>query len=76
MGAAYVGEYALFGGGYSSSQSNKVDAYNNSLTRSTPTALSVARANLAATTVRNYALFGRGDSYNSFIVNIYQVKLI
>ena len=39
---------------------NTVDAYNASLTRSTPTALSVARGDLAATSVGNYALFGGG----------------
>ena len=58
--ATTVGSYALFGGGYTSNFSNVVDAYNTSLTRSTPTALSTARSNLAATTVGSYALFGGG----------------
>ena len=40
-----------------------VDAYATSLTRSTPTALSVARWGLAATSVGNYALFGGGAEY-------------
>ena len=38
-----------------------VDAYDTSLTRSTPTVLSKARHRLAATTVGNYALFGGGS---------------
>ena len=50
----------MFGGGEASSRLSTVDAYNTSLTRSTPTALSVARSYLAATTVGNYALFGGG----------------
>ncbi len=51
----------MFGGGEASSRLSTVDAYNTSLTRSTPTALSVARSYLAATTVGNYALFGGGE---------------
>ena len=61
MGAATVGNYALFGGGYTRSYSNVVDAYDASLTRSTPTPLSTARYQIAAATVGNYALFGGGD---------------
>ena len=37
LAATSVGNYALFGGGYTGSYSNVVDAYNTSLTRSTPT---------------------------------------
>lgn len=59
--ATSVGNYALFGGGYSSNgPSNKVDAYNASLTRSTPTVLDLHRYSLAATSVGGYALFGGG----------------
>lgn len=61
LAATTVGNYALFGGGYSGYYIDTVDAYNTSLTRSTPTALSGARSVLAATTVGNYALFGGGD---------------
>ena len=50
----------MFGGGYP--DSSTVDAYNTSLTRTSPTALSEARRNLAATSVGNYALFGGGDN--------------
>ena len=51
LAAASVGNYALFGGGSSSEvdQSSTVDAYNTSLTRTSPTALSEARSDLAAT---------------------------
>ena len=83
LAATSVGNYALFAGGlqYHTPEYNQtahystVDAYNSSLTRSTPTALSEARSYLAATTVGNYALFGGGwgsssnystvDAYNS-----------
>src|SRR5699024_1857676 len=37
-----------------------VDGYDSTLSHLTPTALSQARENLAATTVGNYALFGGG----------------
>lgn len=70
--------YALFCGGIISGGTtcySTVDAYNSSLTRSTPTELSVARAYLAATEAGNYALLGGGlalgssktvvDAYNS-----------
>ena len=63
--ATSVGNYALFGGGYGSGYSSTVDAYDTSLTRTTPTALSAARQQLAATTVGNYALFGGGSGSGS-----------
>jgi len=66
LAATTIGNYALFGGGYSTSV---VDAYDTSLTRTTPTPLSVARYNLAATTVGNYALFGGGSN----VVDAYYV---
>ena len=37
--ATAVGDYALFGGGHGSGNLSTVDAYNASLTRSTPTEL-------------------------------------
>lgn len=71
--ATSVGNYALFGGGQSGSTSytNKVDAYNTSLTKSTPTTLSDSRGGLSATTVGNYALFagGRASGYPTTIYN-------
>lgn len=62
LAATTVGDYALFGGGYSNGRSSTVDAYSTSLTRTTPTSLSVSRDDLAATTVGNYALFGGGQA--------------
>jgi hypothetical protein len=49
------------------SVANKVDAFDTSLTRSTPTALSTGRRSLAATTVGNYALFGGGSRYSDVV---------
>lgn len=72
-GATSVGDYALFGGGEStwgststgiaySAVTNSVDAYDKSLTKRTPTQLSVSRCGLTATKVGGYALFGGGDN--------------
>jgi hypothetical protein len=56
-----VGDYALFAGGYDGSDyHDTVDAYDTSLTRSTPTALSVARECLAGASVGDCALFAGG----------------
>ena len=63
LSATTVGDYALFGGGYTyDDYIATVDAYDSSLTRSTPTPLSVRRRSLSATTVGDYALFGGGDT--------------
>ena len=64
MRGTTVGSYALFGSGTSSAV---VDAYNTSLTRTTATSLSAARAALAATAVGDYALFGGGTGYSSVV---------
>lgn len=81
LAATTVGDYALFGGGWTSTSSSGiqtvVDAYDTSLTRSTPTALSERKGSHAATTVGNYALFAggyNGSSYSS-IVNAYDTSL-
>ena len=72
MRAATVGKYALFAGGYirsvfGYSVSSSVDAYNTSLTKSTPTELSCKRCGHAAASVGGYALFAGGaSSYNLF----------
>ena len=69
--ATAVGNYALFGGGsvldssYNTVCFATVDAYSGALVRSTPTSLSQARSNLAATTVGDYALFGGGEGAGS-----------
>lgn len=63
-----VGNYTLAMGGSSSQYSSDyfystIDAYNSSLTRSSPTqSLSVARTNLAAASVGNYALAMGGET--------------
>ena len=69
--------YALFGGGlFGDTYSATVDAYDQNLTRSTPTVLSQARRFLAATTVApaggsipqsGYALFGGGYDGSSYL---------
>ena len=67
MAATTVGDYALFGGGATSSSAvtNKVEYYNDSLTSGvTASALSNSRKELTATTVGNYALFGGGSNGN------------
>ena len=74
LAATTVGDYALFGGGRSSSNSSTVDAYNTSLTRTTATPLSVARYYLVAASVGNYALFC-GGSYQTTI-DAYDASLI
>jgi hypothetical protein len=56
-----VGNYALFAGGSSPAHKDTVDAYDTSLTHSTPTPLSVARLGLAGASVGNYALFAGGS---------------
>ena len=74
LAATTVGDYALFGGGYTgSAYSSRVDAYDTSLTRTTPSALSKARYGLAATTVGNYALFGGGYDGSTYFnaVDVY-----
>ena len=81
--ATHVGNYALFGGGdasyYGTGVSNMsptVDAYDTSLTRTTPTELSVARIRYAATHVGDYALFGGGhDNDETSVVDAYNTSL-
>ena len=68
LAATSVGNYALFGGGDTNNATNTtkaVDAYDMSLTRTTPTVLSAPRCNLAATIVGNYGLFGGGNGSSS-----------
>lgn len=71
---ANVGNYVLFGGGCIIDSNDAtvrvatVDAYNKSLVRSTPTALSKGRRRLIGANNNNYALFGGGDAYESGLV--------
>lgn len=84
LASASMGNYALFGGGGMSTTTKnsyitgKLRAYDANLVTSTPSDLSVARRDLSATAVGNYALFGGGfydaeyraevQSYNSNLV--------
>ena len=66
LSATTVGTFALFCGGdvstssSSLTHSNVTDAYDETLTRSVPTALNTARSELVATTIGDYALIGGG----------------
>ena len=85
----YIGNYALFcGGSYYTNSSDSttstvvstVDAYNTSLTRSSPTALSVSRSNIAGATFNggNYTLLGGGSTgalKDSAAVDAYNASL-
>ena len=69
--ATQIGKYALFAGGsakavtQTTSAVGSVYAYNESLTRTSTTALSTSRGSLAATTVGNMALFLGGYNGSS-----------
>ncbi len=82
LAATTVGNYALFGGGYYDRiSSSYVDAYSDTLVKSTETNLSDSRGDLAATTVGNYALFGGGRSASNTIdyfscVDAYSATLV
>ena len=81
-----IGKYALLGGGYTGVNGasipwgqgvpyyykNVVDAYNESLTRTTATALSVAR-NCTGVTIGSYALFAGGTKSDA--VDAYDTSL-
>lgn len=70
-----VGNYALFGGGFTTVASSAVDSYDNTFTRAAATSLSNARYRLAGAFVSSYGLFGGGiggsgvgtavDAYNT-----------
>ena len=81
MGAAVVGNYALFAGGtkdgsYSDSVSgeNAVDVYNASLTRMTAGKLRASRADVRGASVGSYAIFAGGTAYGT-IVDVYDASL-
>lgn len=68
---ASIDNYALFAGGGPSYDAsiNKVVAYDSALTRTAPTALSIARHTMGSTTVGGYALFAGGSSNGSSASN-------
>lgn len=83
LSGASVGKYALFGGGFTGKNGltlskltydykSVVDAYDESLTRTTATALSEAR-NCTGVTVGGYALFAGGTDSN--VVDAYNTSL-
>ena len=71
-----IDDYALFAGGLTkaSSTSNAVDAYDKTLTRTTPTALSVGRYGMASAKNYNYAIFAGGEGYSN-VVDAYNTSL-
>lgn len=79
LAATSVGDYALFAGGQgtgSPSYKDTVNAYNKSLTRSTPTKLSAGRRVLSGGTVGGHALFAGGNNNNSLNnLDIYNTSL-
>ena len=62
LAATTVGDYAVFGGGRTGTTSgdSTVNAYNKTLTRSTPSSLGGRQYMLGATTVGDYAVFAGG----------------
>jgi hypothetical protein len=66
LAAVTIGSHALFAGGEFKDADNQndytdvVDVYDESLTRTSATNLTIARGRLSATKVGNYALFGGG----------------
>jgi len=85
LASANNGDYAIFAGGtqnenYTSSDGflSTVDAYNSSLTRSTPTALSQSRRDLGGSSVGDYAIFAGGSAISyarSNVVDAYNKSL-
>lgn len=71
VAAASVGDYALFAGGLTGSSSrtdcvDTVDAFDKSLTRTTPTPLRIDRCRHFSASVGNYALFAGGLSSSQY----------
>jgi len=72
LSGASVGAYALFAGGLNSSgvRVSTVDAYNESLTRSTPNGLAVPRSALAGSNTSAHALFAGGYSFSPTVSSV------
>ena len=88
LASAVTGNYALFAGGlyayynngYSSTAVNTVDAYDNTLIKSTPSNLATQVEGLVGVSFNNYALFGGGKSNATLYpiqttVNVYNDSL-
>ena len=71
MATAIVGDYVLFAGGqaysdqYNYTVSGRIDAYDSSLVRTSPTALATARMTAGANAGEAYAVFAGGATYGS-----------
>lgn len=76
LSGSEVGDYALFAGGLTkvSSTSNAVDAYDKTLTRTSPTALSTGRYGMASATNNTYSIFAGGEGYSD-VVDAYDKTL-
>ena len=79
LAATTVGNYALFGGGYGSEgPTDIVEVYDGSLTKTTQTALSVARYGVDAATIGGFAIFAGGndsDKNSTTTVDVYDEYL-
>ena len=78
LAATYVENHALFGGGIGNNNGSRnisdvVNGYDSSLTRSIQEPLSIARYELAATHVGDFALFAGGFNASSDPTNIVDV---
>ena len=78
MGAATLGDFALFAGGQTATRSvtNVVEVYDSSLTLTKNTSLTSSRRYIASTTLGDFALFAGGEipySTNYDTVNVYTV---
>jgi hypothetical protein len=77
-GTGAVGNYGLIGGGqYNTTYYDTVYAYDTSLTRSSPTALSEGRRNLTGSSNANYLIFAGGynGTANSAVADAYDTSL-
>lgn len=80
LGAASVGNYALFAGGYNGSYLNIVDAYYTDLSHSQAATLYVTKDRMGSAAVAGYALFVGGErtgnsSYTTNSVDAYSQSL-
>ena len=63
---AHVGGYALFGGGNYNQNSDRVDAYDASLTRTTPAAFTIVSYQPNAVSTESHAVFRIGTVINTY----------
>ncbi len=81
LSSSEIGGYALFAGGLTKTSptesaiaSSAVDAYDKTLTRTTPTKLSVGRYGMASANNDDHAIFAGGDGYSD-VVDTYNILL-